>query len=82
MESDALAVSSASNRCFLAGPRRCGTLRSGFDADREIVLAGYMELLIVLVFALGWLVIEWVAKRYDEPRRDDPPADSAGRDDP
>jgi hypothetical protein len=51
------------------------------DEGGEIALGGYMELLIVLTFAIGWVVIERVAKRYDKPPRDDPPAKSPDRDD-
>jgi hypothetical protein len=63
----------------LARIRACGTLRHGIDGNGEIRLGGYMELLIVLVFAAGWVVVELVAKRYDKPRRDDPPPEHVER---
>ena len=46
--------------------------------DRTLI--GYMELLMVLAFAAGWVVLELVARRYDKPRRGDPPSESRDRD--
>ncbi|HSN72887.1 MAG TPA: hypothetical protein VLT59_15330 [Steroidobacteraceae bacterium] len=43
-------------------------------------MIGYMELLMVLAFAAGWVVLELVARRYDKPRRGDPPSESRDRD--
>jgi hypothetical protein len=59
----------------------------------ETSLVAYMELLIVLAFAVGWFILEKVANSYDrdkpkpdpeapDPEAPDPGATGPGRSDP